>query len=158
MTIHIRRYEDRDHEAVCSLQRLALATTGADAGDGPWDDDLKDIRGEYLDNHGEFLVADADGIIVGMGALRSVTADCGEIKRMRVDPTRQRNGIGTSILIKLEERAIALGYCALTLVTTEQQKYAQSFYSKHGYKEVSRQELAGFPCIFYEKELRLPPT
>lgn len=151
MPIQIRRYQEQDKEAIYYLHRLGLQAENADAGTGEWDDDLADIRGQYLNDRGEFLVALSGNEIIGMGAIRGLASGRGEIKRMRVEPAYQRRGIGTAILTRLEERAVALGYRILALDTTERQTGAQRFYNKHGYAEVNRGKLAGFSCIFYEK-------
>src|SRR5689334_7308306 len=99
--LKIRLYEPLDHDEVWALHNLALWQVGAHAGNGPWDDDLHTIQQVYLDNGGEFLVGLMDERIVAMGAIRRITADTAEVKRMRVHPDCQRRGFGQQILAAL---------------------------------------------------------
>ena len=149
--MEIRRYQPPDHDAVCELHKAALLAVSAYA-DGPWNADLDQIQAVYLDNRGEFLVGTLQGRVVAMGALKRTGPDRAEIKRMRVHPDCQRRGYGQVILAALETRARELGYSVLHLDTTVLQVAAQCFYAKNGFREVRRGKLAGFDCIFFEKQ------
>lgn len=152
--LEIRPYTPADSEAVIHLHNVALEAAGAHVGNGPWDSDLLNIEGVYLENNGAFLVGLLDGQIVAMGALRKISDEKGEIKRMRVLPQFQRQGFGQAILDVLEKEAAVRGYKTLCLDTTVLQVAAQKMYSKDGYTEVRRTK-QGFPfeTIFYEKRL-----
>ncbi|MGN0971647.1 MAG: GNAT family N-acetyltransferase [Aristaeellaceae bacterium] len=80
---------------------------------------------------GAFLVAYLDGEPWGCGALRRLSADTGEIKRVYARPNRA--GVGSGILAALEARAAALGYRRLLLETRRQNTRAVAFYLRHGY-------------------------
>lgn len=151
--MRIRRYDPADYDTVWALHELALREVSADAGDGPWHDDLRDIQGVYLSGSGEFLIGEMDGAIVAMGALRRTGADRGEIKRMRVHPDNQRKGYGTAILRALEARARELGYRTLQLDTTARQTGAQRFYEKHGFHRTGTEPWGRFQLVFYEKQI-----
>jgi GNAT superfamily N-acetyltransferase len=150
-TLHIRRYEPTDNEAVWRLHHVALHDAEAHAGSEEWDEDLHNIESVYLHNDGEFLVGTYRGEIVAMGALRKTTPERAEIKRMRVAPAFQRRGFGQAILAALEQRASELGYRELHLDTTIQQEAARGLYVKNGYRESRRARVGPFECIFYEK-------
>jgi ribosomal protein S18 acetylase RimI-like enzyme len=152
--LRIRRYEDRDHDAVWDLHNLALSEAGAHAGNGPWDEDLHEVERVYLDDRGEFLIGLVDGEIVAMGALRRDEDSRAQITRMRVHPRFQRRGFGHAILERLESRSRELGYATLYLDTTVEQDAAQSFYRAHGYKETARTQLGPFQVILFEKHVR----
>lgn len=149
----IRRYHAKDNKQVKELHVLALKFTQADLGHGPWDEDLDHIPEIYF-NRGEFLVGEIDGKIVAMGALNKISDEIGEIKRMRVHPDLQRQGIGQQMYDLLEEKARQLGYKKLQLDTTVKQLGAQKMYEKNGYTEI-RREKEGWPIetIFYIKHL-----
>ncbi len=150
----IRRYEDVDRDAVWALHNLALAASGAHAGNGPWDNDLHDIANAYLAAGGEFLVGLLDGRLVAMGALRRTAPDRAEIKRMRVHPAFQRRGLGRRLLHRLQERALELGYRTLVLDTTVRQLAAQALYRDEGYSETGRGRAGAFELVFFEKQIR----
>jgi hypothetical protein len=82
----LRRYESTDHPAVWELHKIALDAVGANAGNGPWNDDLRQIEAVYLQSGGDFLVGICEGRLVAMGALKRTDTDRAEIKRMRVHP------------------------------------------------------------------------
>jgi ribosomal protein S18 acetylase RimI-like enzyme len=130
-----------------------MHAAGAHGGNGPWEDDLRDIDGAYLNNRGEFVVAVDGERIVGMGALRSMSETMGEIKRMRVHPDFQRRGIGQRIYDILEARARELGYTALWLDTTENLHGAIRLYTKNGFREVERKPWRQLEMLFFEKRL-----
>lgn len=113
----IRQFQSGDWNAIVRLHKLALEEVGGYF-PGPWDDDLENIEAVYLNGYGDFIVGLSNGEIVAMGALRKVSNETGEIKRMRVHPDFQRKGHGTAILDKLENTAKALGYRRLCLDTT----------------------------------------
>jgi ribosomal protein S18 acetylase RimI-like enzyme len=150
----IRRFQAQDHEAVISLHHLGLDQYGANAGPGPWDDDLEDIPANYLRARGDFIVGTWDDRVVAMGALRRVSDDTAEIKRMRVHPDFQRRGLGNAILRELEHTADELGYSRAVLDTTVNQVPAQNFYQKHGYVVAGRDLSGPLGLIFFDKILR----
>ncbi|HEX2911768.1 MAG TPA: GNAT family N-acetyltransferase [Chloroflexia bacterium] len=153
MELEIRQYRDGDYPEVWHLHNLALELTGAHGGNGPWDDDLHHIKQVYLDKDGEFLVGLHNGRILAMGAFRQTGEDEAEIKRMRVQPEYQGQGLGRQILAKLEERAREMGYKRLHLETSETQIPAQKLYTRHGFIEFKRGRVLTFNCIYYEKYL-----
>ncbi len=152
-TLHIRRYLVADRDDVWQLHNLALAHVGANAGNGPWDEDLRAIDTVYLSNSGEFLVGLLEKRIVAMGALKRTSNHRAEIKRMRVHPNQQRRGFGRAILLELERRAVELGYSTVHLDTTVQQTAAQHLYEESGYTKLRQGPIGAFQCIFFEKQL-----
>ncbi len=158
----LRRYTPADQEAVEHLHVFVLQQTGAYLGRGPWDDDMYAIEEVYLQNQGEFLIGEYDGLLIAMGALKRTDSTRAEIKRMRVHPEYQRRGYGQRILNELEARARILGYQTLHLDTSILQLPAQRLYEKHGFREVGRdiyQQAVGegvyqpLEVILYEKQL-----
>ncbi len=153
MELIIRRYQQADHHAVCELHNKALKAANAHFGNGKWDDDMKDVEGIYLLPGGEFLVGTINDQIVAMGALRKMSEQKAEIKRMRVEPELQGRGYGQAIISQLEQRARKLGFIELQLDTMVIQVAAQRLYEKNGFREFRRATLGGHECIFYEKKL-----
>ncbi len=151
--LNIRRYQTSDSDIVWELHNIALAQTGAHAGNGPWDDDLRHIEQVYLQNGGEFLVGEYEGQVVAMGAVKKTSAERAEIKRMRVAPAFQGCGFGQAILEALELKAQELSYKTLHLDTTVKQPAAQKLYTKNGFQETGRRVVAGMQTIFYERVL-----
>src|SRR3989338_11655357 len=86
--------------------------------------DLTNIKTTYLDNQGDFLLALKDSTVIGMGGLRKIDDTAAEIKRMRVKPEFQGQGIGSMILDALLARAKQLGYQKFILDTAIKQTAA----------------------------------
>jgi ribosomal protein S18 acetylase RimI-like enzyme len=122
-------------------------------GHGEWDEDLKNIFEVYINNHGAFLIAEHDDKIIGMGALKRVSDQIAEVKRMRVSPEHQGRGLGTKLLKFIEKKAEELGYKELILDTSDRQKAAIHIYKKHGYKEYKRGFLGGWEAIYMKKTI-----
>jgi len=151
--ITIRQYQEDDRAAVWALHNAALLSTGAHVGNGPWDDDLSHIHDVYIMHGGEFLVGLLGSQIVAMGAIKRMSPDRAEVKRMRVLPEHQRKGFGQAILTLLERRAAELGCRYLCLDTTTKQEAAQQLYMKNGYCETGRTRKGQFELILFEKDL-----
>jgi len=152
----IRRYEYGDLQAVIDLHNLVLTEAGAHFGDGPWDDDLKNIESAYIDTGGEFLVGECDGRIVAMGGLQKTDPHMAKVRRMRVHPDYQRRGFGKVILDQLESRALALGFRRLFLDTSILLKGALRFYPKYGYHKTHEEDSGEDRLIYFAKELHSP--
>ncbi len=149
----LRRYATGDLAAVEYLHVFAIQQTGAYLGRGPWDDDVYAIEEVYLNNQGEFLLGEWDGMLVAMGGLRHTAPERAEIKRMRVHPDYQGRGFGQIILDELETRARVMGYKTLHLDTSVLQVPAQKLYEKNGFREVGRDIYQQLEVILYEKHL-----
>lgn len=150
----LRRYNKNDQSDVLALHKLALEQAGTFAKSGKWDEDLQHIEEVYL-RDGEFLVGKINNKTVAMGALRKISEEVAEIKRMRVHPDYQGRGFGQQLLTLLEQKAKEIGYKKIILDTTVKQVPAQHLYIKNGYKETFRDmiEAINTENIHYEKIL-----
>ncbi len=151
--LEIRSFQKDDEDAVFDLHIRSLKPIGEHLFGEKMDQDFKDIESIYIKPGGDFLVGTIEGEIVAIGALKKMSDDLAEIKRMRVDPIFQRHGFAQAILERLEKRARELGFNVLELDTSVIQEAAQKLYEKNGYKEYKRGEIAGIPCVFYRKTL-----
>lgn len=150
---HIRDVQTGDFEAIWRLHNLALIGTGAHAGNGDWDNDVRDPIGSYVALGGRFLVCEVDKTIVGMGAYLPIGGGSIEVKRMRVDPSHQGTGIARRVLAALEQNAKGDGFSRAILETTRQQKPAQVLYERNGYVRTHESTFGGYEIIHYEKAL-----
>jgi len=147
----IRSYQPSDYDAVWDLHVLPMIQVGAYLGDGPWDDDLRDIPGAYLNSGGVFLIGEYEGRVVTMGAFRRESETRAEIKRMRTHLDYQGRGFGKQILAALEAEARRLGYTTLFLETAMVLHVAQHMYRSHGFVETHRGKVQHMDCIWFEK-------
>ncbi len=84
-----------------------------------------------------YLLAWRNGVAVGCGALRRLDAQRGEVRRMFVTQGARREGIGRTLLARLEAEALALGYRRLVLETSPRQKPAIALYRAAGWRRTA---------------------
>jgi choline dehydrogenase len=84
-----------------------------------------------------FLVARARraGDLLGFGAVVLQPDACAEVKRMFVDATARRQGVGAGVLRALERVARAEGMSTMRLETGPSQPEAVALYRSFGYSE-----------------------
>ncbi len=114
-------------EARALLDALSEALSAITGGSGQASFDLA----EMSNPRAVFVVAREDGLAVGCGALREISSDTAEIKRMYAK--EKGLGIGAQILRDLETRARELGYSQVILETRTCNEGAVRFYLRQGY-------------------------
>jgi N-acetylglutamate synthase-like GNAT family acetyltransferase len=82
-----------------------------------------------------FVKASLTNEVVGCGAIRPISNDIAELKRMF--SKYNRIGIGEKVLTYLENKAKELEYKEIWLETRKLNQEACAFYLKNGYKEIS---------------------
>jgi predicted N-acetyltransferase YhbS len=97
-------------------------------------------------------VADEGGEVVGLIALVEF-ADRLLIENVAVDPDRQGEGIGGSLLEFAEETARAAGIDTVTLFTHEKMSENLALYARLGYEEAERRNEGSFSRVFLSKRL-----
>jgi GNAT superfamily N-acetyltransferase len=85
--------------------------------------------------NGEFLVAVADGELIGSGGWRSHGEDA-ELKRMYTAPHARGRGVARRILAAVEESARRQGRKRLILETGDKQPEAIGLYTSCGYERI----------------------
>ena len=155
-SLSIRQYKSSDKEKVKELYKLASVNSEIGYRSGPWEQDFENIEKTYF-NGGEFLIGLVNHNIVAMGGYRKITDKIGHIRRMRAHPDYRRKGFAQQILKELEKKAKENNLDELRLRTSTQQKMAQGFYEKNGYKKMkTKKEFyteGPFEVILYRKKL-----
>ena len=107
---------------------------------------------ELTPPRGYFVLATLNGAPVGCGALKCHPTH-GEIKRMWVAVSARGLGLGTKILLHLEELARQRGLPLLRLETNKALTEAQSLYRRHGFREVPAFNDEPYAHHWFEKTL-----
>lgn len=152
-SIKFRQFQDQDLDKVWELHISGLNQTQSFIPNPELDADLDNIPAHYLNSNGEFLIAEINNQIVGMGAFRNIDPHTAEIKRMRVNPDFQGQGIGKQILELLIQKAKSANYKKLILDTSSKQLAAQNLYQKFNFKEFKRIQTNDYQTIYFELEL-----
>jgi GNAT superfamily N-acetyltransferase len=96
---------------------------------------------------------------VGMGCLRVIGDEMGEIKRMYTRPAFRRKGIATAVLESLLQEARSMGHTRIRLDTAKFLKPAQSFYRSFGFREIPEYPETEIPpeyrmhWLYFERDL-----
>jgi GNAT superfamily N-acetyltransferase len=100
---------------------------------------VEEAMTEVLSQPGSHLLLAYEGPeTAGMGCLRKIGDEMGEIIRLYVRPAYRRKGIGREILECLLQEARAMGYTKIRLGTnTKLMEAAQYLYRSHGFREIS---------------------
>ena len=161
----IRRFRDADAPVLWALNALPNIGETADAtvpvplqpaAEPPAGfPDLGDIGGGFLGVGGDFLVAQLDGHVVGMGGFRPGAHARAEVLRVRVHPATRRRGVGRALVAELERRAVRAGLRWAFLDTATNQPEAMAFYQALGYCEVGRERQPGWTwtLVYFRQEL-----
>jgi DNA-binding MarR family transcriptional regulator/GNAT superfamily N-acetyltransferase len=102
---------------------------------------------------GTFLVADADGAVVGCGGVQRHDDATGEIKRMWIDREWRGVGLGRRLLAELEHAARALGYGHVVLDTNGTLAEAIAMYGSAGYRPIERYNDNPYAEHWFAKDL-----
>jgi GNAT superfamily N-acetyltransferase len=101
---------------------------------------------EVAPGRGAFLVAYDGDRPIGCGAIRLLTPERAEVKRMYVDPEARGLGVGRRILELLEQEARTLGARQIVLETGSRQLAALALYERAGFRRIDEfGEYAGSP-------------
>ncbi len=101
---------------------------------------------------GVFVVAISDGVPVAGAGVRSVEGYA-EIKRMWVDPQWRGAGLGSRMLRRVENEAVALGHHVVRLDTRGVLTEALALYERSGYVPIERYNDNPYATHFFEKHL-----
>lgn len=82
------------------------------------------------EQHASHLIALVEKQVVACGRLQTVDSGSGQIRYMAVEPSYQKRGLGTAILLALENKALEMG---MTEVYLNARDSCLAFYSKAGY-------------------------
>jgi DNA-binding MarR family transcriptional regulator/ribosomal protein S18 acetylase RimI-like enzyme len=109
--------------------------------------------GDLVPPAGAFLVGFIDGEPVACGAVKTIGAGVGSLKRMWVADDVRGLGIGRRMLEALEAEARTLGLRTLRLETNRALAEAITLYRQSGYQEVERFNDDPYAHHWFEKRL-----
>lgn len=98
--------------------------------------ELETLPGEYSPPRGRLLLAQNDGVVVGCVAMRPLTSETCEMKRLYVRPQSRAAGVGRQLAERVIAEARAIGYRRMYLDTLPTMAGAQRLYESLGFKDV----------------------
>ena len=97
--------------------------------------DIQQIS-KFQPPYGQLIIAVYEGKICGLGSLKSINSEIGEIKRMFVDPAFRRIGAGRAILKGLLVESEKAGYKKVRLDSPKFMEAAHSLYRSFGFRDI----------------------
>lgn len=122
----IRPFQPADEAGVVALWRACDLLR-------PQNNPHRDIARKLRVNPEWFLVAEADGLIVG-AVMAGYEGHRGWINYLVVDPARQRNGLGRKLMDAAEQRLRAAGCPKINLQVRPENHAAIAFYERIGFR------------------------
>lgn len=122
--------------------------------------DIENID-KFLPPNGRLMLAFIDGNACGIGCLKSINEEIGEIKRMYVDPSFRNIGAGRAILQSLLSAAKETGYKKVRLDSPKFMEAAHSLYRSFGFAAIPVYDEVEIPeefrqyLLFMELDLSL---
>ncbi|WP_437779298.1 GNAT family N-acetyltransferase [Sorangium sp. So ce1097] len=99
--------------------------------------ELAGLPGSYTPPSGRLLLATVDGIPRGCAALRAITPETCEMKRLYVQPARRGVGLGRVLAERVLDEARAIGYRRICLDTLPSMTRAAAMYRALGFEEIA---------------------
>ncbi|WP_420148856.1 GNAT family N-acetyltransferase [Spirosoma sp.] len=109
--------------------------------------DIQQI-GKFQPPYGQLILASYNGKLCGLGSLKRINSDIGELKRMFVHPASRRIGAGRAILKELQLEAKKVGYKKLRLDSPKFMEAAHALYRSVGFRDIDAYPEIEIPAEF----------
>ena len=98
--------------------------------------ELETLPGEYASPRGRLLLARDEDAVAGCVAMRPLTSDTCEMKRLYVRPRFRAEGLGRQLAERVIAEARSAGYRRMYLDTLPSMADAQRLYERLGFRDV----------------------
>jgi len=149
---HVAPATKEDLDTVKRLFREYESSLPFDLSFQNFEEELKALPGRYAPPSGQMLLASLNGAFIGCVALRQISEDTCEMKRLFVQPALRGRGIGKTLAEAIIEEGRRIGYKRIRLDTAMEP--AKSLYRSLGFQEIPPyQHVPVEGVIFMELEL-----
>jgi ribosomal protein S18 acetylase RimI-like enzyme len=119
-----------------------------------FEQELANLPGGYAPPRGDVLLAEREGVAVGVGALRPLEPEICEMKRLYVQPAQRGTGLGERLAVALMQAGRRIGYRAMRLDTHVSMAAATALYRKLGFRNIP--PYSAYPIdglLYFERSL-----
>jgi carbonic anhydrase len=118
------------------FEEYAAEWPGPDLDAENFAEELTHLPGIYAPPHGRLLIALFDKQSAGCIALRKLSDEICEVKRLYVKPEFRNMGIGRRLVEAVLEEAREIGFARVHLDTIEAMEKARALYRSFGFREI----------------------
>ena len=123
-------------ETARGLFREYQEALGVDLSFQDFETEVRELPGEYTPPRGRLLLALENGAPAGCVAMRPLTSDTCEMKRLYVRPEYRAASLGRQLAERVIAEARSIGYQRMYLDTLPTMSGAQRLYERLGFKEI----------------------
>ena len=117
--------------------------------------EIAELPGEYAPPEGRLLLAVEDDIAAGCVALRKLTDEVSEMRRLYVRPEFRGKRVGRQLATAAIDQARLIGYRSIRLITLPSMEKAVALYHSLGFKEIQPyRQIPSSSAIFMELRLK----
>ncbi len=127
---------EEEYVAAAELFAEYAAWLAVDLGFQHFDEELQQLRTVYNTTYGGIILYKEQGEFIGSIAIRKITTEVAELKRMYVQPDHQKKGIGQELLQQAITLAKFRNYKFIRLDTLNHMIPAINLYKKNGFYEI----------------------
>ncbi len=117
--------------------------------------EIAQLPGEYAPPEGRLLLAVENDKSAGCVALRKLTDEVSEMRRLYVHPEFRGRGVGRQLVLATINEARLIGYRNIRLITLPSMKEAAAIYYSLGFKKIEPyRQIPASNAIFMELSLK----
>lgn len=124
-------------EEIKQIFREYSQSLGIDLAFQNFETELDSLPGKYSPPDGIIILVLVDHHVAGCGALRKISEDTCEMKRLYVRDSCRMFGIGRSLISQIIDEALKHGYRFIRLDTLPTMKKAQELYREFGFYDIA---------------------
>lgn len=146
--------KDEEYKAASILFKEYAAWLNIDLGFQQFEKELESLKTMYKAADGGIILCKEGNSFIACVAIRRITANTAELKRMYVQPAHQHKGIGKTLLEKSITMATSSKYEYIRLDTLNHMLPAINLYKKYGFYEIAPYYHNPIStAVYFEKQL-----